>query len=55
MEEIKNTVRKTIESQLNKGINDWNILKNTTKETLSSFVYTRTKRKPMILPIILEV
>lgn len=55
MEEIKNTVRKTIESQLNKGISDWNILKNSTKEALSSFVYTRTKRKPMILPVILEI
>ncbi|MDD2269794.1 MAG: ribonuclease J [Eubacteriales bacterium] len=55
MDEIKLTVTSTVENQLSKGINDWNILKNTTKDALSTFIYTRTKRKPMILPVIMEM
>ena len=37
------------------GIKDWSTLKLKVKHSLSSFLYTRTKRSPMLLPIIVEV
>lgn len=36
-------------------INQWNVLKREIRETLGHFIYSHTKRKPMILPIIIEV
>ncbi|EEK78307.1 ribonuclease J [Bacillus cereus] len=33
----------------------WNVLKREIRETLGHFIYSHTKRKPMILPIIIEV
>lgn len=37
------------------GITDWGVLKSTIRDALSAFVYQQIKRKPMILPIIMEV
>lgn len=36
-------------------ITDWNVIKNDIKNVLSSFIYEKTRRRPMILPIVLEV
>ncbi|HBL84570.1 MAG: ribonuclease J [Clostridiales bacterium GWF2_38_85] len=55
MEEIRLLASDSLNKQLSKGINDWNILKNTMKDNLASFIYSKTKRKPMILPVIMEV
>jgi ribonuclease J len=38
-----------------KHITDWNILKNIIKDTLKNHLFEKTKRRPMILPIIMEV
>ena len=40
---------------IDKGISDWGKLKSTTKDVLSDYVWKKTKRRPMILPIIMEV
>ena len=40
---------------LDKGITDWAQLKNKMKDDLSKFIYSQTKRKPMILPIIMDM
>jgi ribonuclease J len=37
------------------GIRDWSGAKNQIRETLKEFVWQRTKRSPMILPIIMEI
>ncbi|MEF9969774.1 MAG: RNase J family beta-CASP ribonuclease, partial [Ruthenibacterium sp.] len=34
---------------------DWNSVKAHIRETVSSYLYRRTKRSPMILPILMEV
>ncbi len=55
IEEARNTVDDAIQRCLDRGITDWGKLKNTTKDTLSDYVWKKTKRRPMILPIIMEV
>ena len=40
---------------LDRGIEDWNRMKNAMKDELSDFFWKKTKRRPMILPIIMEV
>ncbi len=40
---------------LERGIEDWNRMKNAMKEELSDFFWKKTRRRPMILPIIMEV
>ncbi|MEG2931794.1 MAG: RNase J family beta-CASP ribonuclease, partial [Ruthenibacterium sp.] len=34
---------------------DWNSVKTRIRETVSAYLYRRTKRSPMILPILMEV
>lgn len=48
-------VEKALEKCESKGITDWGTLKTAIRDSLSSFVYQEIKRKPMILPIIMEV
>ena len=39
----------------NGNIKEWNNIKMAIKDALSSFIYEKIKRNPMILPIIIEV
>ncbi len=55
MEEAREVVDTAINSCIDRGISDWGKLKNTTKDVLSDYVWKKTKRRPMILPIIMEV
>lgn len=55
MEDIRKRALKVFENDTGKKVNDWNTLKSNTKNELSDFLYEKTKRKPMILPIIMEV
>ena len=55
MEEAREVVDSAVNALINRGISDWGKLKSTTKESLSDFVWKKTKRRPMILPIIMEV
>jgi ribonuclease J len=41
-------------SALDKGIYDWNKLKNIVKDVLSDYIWKKTKRRPMIMPIIMS-
>ena len=38
-----------------KNITSWNYIKNLIKDTLKNYIWQKTKRSPMILPIIMEV
>jgi ribonuclease J len=55
IEEARQIVDDAVQACLDKGITDWGKLKSTTKDVLSDFVWKKTKRRPMILPIIMEV
>lgn len=55
MEDIKRLLRKEIEKCEEKGISDWASIKAILKEKLHDYIYKKTKRDPMILPIIMEV
>ena len=55
MDEIRDVVVKSFNDAKASGINDWSTLKLKVKHSLTSFLYTRTKRSPMLLPIIVEV
>lgn len=55
MDEAREVVDNAINNCIDRGISDWGKLKNTTKDVLSDYVWKKTKRRPMILPIIMEV
>ena len=55
IEEARCIVDDALQNCLDRGITDWGKLKSTTKDVLSEYVWKKTKRRPMILPIIMEV
>ena len=55
MDNIKLRAKEAIEIAGNKKGCDWNTMKTAVKNNLNQYLFTETKRSPMILPIILEV
>lgn len=55
MEEARRVIEKAVLSCLKKNITDWGKIKGTIKDTLGEYVWKKTKRRPMILPIIMEI
>ena len=54
MEHAREVVEKALDSCLERNITDWGKIKNVVKDALGEFLWKRTKRSPMILPIIME-
>jgi ribonuclease J len=55
MDDARHVVENALEGCMEKHITDWGKIKNVTKDALSEFLWKKTKRSPMILPIIMEV
>lgn len=55
MEEARIVVNEAVEGCLDRGISDWGKLKSSIKDSLGEYVWKKTKRRPMILPIIMEI
>jgi ribonuclease J len=55
LDEARALVEEAVQKCLDKGQTDWGKLKSTIKDVLGDFVWKKTKRRPMILPIIMEV
>ena len=55
MEEARAVVQQALEESMEGRANDWNRIKNAIRDSLSDFLWKRTKRSPMLLPIIMEV
>jgi ribonuclease J len=54
MDEARDRVRSVIQA-LGEGYTEWATIKAAVKEALSKLMYERTRRRPMILPIVMEV
>jgi ribonuclease J len=55
MEESQGVLNDTVDRIARKGIRDWGKIKSEIRENLGSFLWKKTKRKPMIIPIIMDV
>ena len=55
MEEARSVVLESVNYCLDRGITDWGRIKANIRESLGNYIWKKTKRRPMILPIILEV
>lgn len=55
MDGAKNVVKQTLEQCLGSKTIEWSVIKSNIRNDLGEFLYSKTKRKPIILPIIMEV
>ena len=55
MEDVKYFIREEIRKLENNHIKDWSTIKSTLKDELRDYIFSKTKRNPMILPILMEV
>ncbi len=55
MDEARHVVEHALDECMERRISDWGKIKNIIKDSLSDFLWKKTKRNPMILPIIMEV
>ena len=55
MEEARERVLFALDRCETNGISEWSMIKSSIRENLGRFLYERTRRRPMILPIIMEV
>lgn len=55
LDEANRIVTSTLHKLMNENVNEWASLKTNVKDALGRFLYEQTRRRPMILPIIMEV
>ena len=55
IDEAKNTAYNAIMRCLDRNITDWGTIKSRVRDDVSKLMYERTKRSPMILPILMEI
>ena len=55
LEEVKKVAFNTINDCIDSNVHEWGIIKNDIKDSVAKLILQKTKRKPMILPILMEV
>lgn len=55
MEELRTCCQMSLDRCIDEGVSDWNGIKLAVKNALSDLLFKKTKRSPMILPIIMEI
>jgi len=55
IEEARNVVMEALAKCERKQISDWSYIKSLIRDSLREYLWQKTKRRPMILPIIMEV
>ena len=55
MDEAQELMRDVLDRCIGKGCTDWGRIKSAVKDSLGDYIWKKTKRRPMILPIIMDV
>ncbi len=55
MDDVKKEIRDEVQNLEMKGITDWGTIKSTLKDNIRDYIFQKTKRNPMILPIIMSL
>lgn len=55
MEDVKKILKEEVRKLEEHGVRDWSTIKSRLKDSLRDYIFAKTKRNPMILPIIMEV
>jgi ribonuclease J len=55
LKEVNRLVKKTVNDMQAENIRQWNVIKQNIKKSVGQYLFNQTKRKPMILPIIIEI
>ena len=55
MEDVKKMLKEEVRKLEEHGVRDWSTIKSRLKDSLRDYIFAKTKRNPMILPIIMEV
>ena len=55
MDDVKSVVRHEIKKCEERGVRDWGTIKSAARENLRDYIFMKTKRNPMIIPIIMEI
>ena len=55
LDEANRIVAATVTKLMDQNIYEWSVIKNDVRDELSKFLFEKTRRRPMILPIIMEV
>lgn len=53
--EVKRIAIEILDDFANRNVHEWNVIKNKIKDDVSKHIFSKTRRSPMILPIIMEV
>ena len=55
MDDVKKVIREEVQMLENQGVRDWATIKSTLKDHVRDYIFQKTKRNPMILPIIMSL
>ncbi len=55
MDEVRSISNDVLTNALDNGITEWTQMKNGVKDALTKYLFQKTKRKPMILPVIMNI
>lgn len=55
LDELRQVAVDALDASLDRGVRDWAAIKGELKGSLSRYLYKKTRRNPMILPVIMEV
>ena len=55
IDEIKEVAKKELSKCEEQGVREWSTIKTRVRESLIKYIYSKTKRQPMILPILMDV
>ena len=55
MDDIKQVVRHDVRRCEEQGIKEWTTIKLSIRENLRDYIFSKTKRNPMIIPVVMEI